>query len=158
MPLSLLALVPMAFAGCSVESREPRPRTGAEVGSLDLIVPMLESSAASWNAGDLSGFLDDYAVDPALTFVGSSGLLRGRDAVRDSYEGGYWASGEATDSLRFSEVEVRALGTTHALALGRWTLFQPAVSGAEEVTGEGRFTLILNWRDGSWKIVHDHSS
>ena len=80
---------------------------------------MLEASADSWNAGDLEGFLDDYTDAEDLAFVGSAGVTRGKDAIRENYRSSYWAAGADRDSLRFAELVVRPLGADHALAHGR---------------------------------------
>lgn len=117
---------------------------------------MLRSSAESWNAGDLDGFLDDYAADGGLTFVGAGGPIRGREEVRRRYVEGYWAPGSERDSLRFEDVEVRPLGPGHALAVGRYVLYRPGAS--PETTSTGWFTLVLAKQDSGWAIVHDHSS
>lgn len=123
---------------------------------------MLRASAGSWNAGDLEGFLDDYTDREDLTFTGSSGVRRGKDAVRESYRASYWAPGAQRDSLRFDSLEVRVLGTDHVLVLGRYVLYRPTPEGAGEaadsVTGTGPFTLVLRREEGAWRILHDHSS
>lgn len=116
---------------------------------------MLRASAADWNAGDLEGFLDDYSAEPGLTFVGSAGVVRGLEEVRERYRTSYWAPGAVRDSLRFEEVEVRALGEDHALALGRWVLYRPR---PDSVTASGWFTLVLRRGTDGWEILHDHSS
>ena len=119
---------------------------------------MLRTSARAWNAGDLEGFLDDYATDPGLTFVSGSGMVRGLERVRERYLQTYWAPGTSRDSLRFEELRVRPLGEEHALAHGRYVLYRPRAAGADSVGGTGRFTLVLQHREGRWRIVHDHSS
>jgi len=119
------------------------------------VVEMLRASAASWNAGDLDGFLDDYIRSPELTFSGSGGVTRGWEEVRERYLRTYWAPGARRDSLRFEELEVRPLGERHALALGRYVLY---ADGTGEVTGTGYFTLVLVRGDGGWRILHDHTS
>lgn len=125
-------------------------RVAREIGA------MLQASASSWNTGDLDGFLDDYSDEPGLTFVGGGTVIRGRAEVRRRYLESYWAPGSRRDSLRFRDLEIRPLGPTHALAHGRYELYRP---GDEvEVTGRGRFTLVLRLDDDRWSIVHDHSS
>jgi uncharacterized protein (TIGR02246 family) len=114
---------------------------------------MLQASAEAWTRGDLGGFLDDYADD--ATYVGSSGLTRGVDQIRESYVNGYWSTGVPRDGLRFGILEVRRVGSTTAIAVGRYFLYDRA-SG--ETTGTGVFSLTLGWTGGEWKILHDHSS
>jgi beta-aspartyl-peptidase (threonine type) len=114
---------------------------------------MLRASAEAWTAGDLDGYLDDYAPD--ATFVGSSGLTHGRNAIRQTYIEGYWSTGMPEDGLRFELLDVRPEGATTALAVGRYILFDRE---SEEATATGTFSLTLRRTDGGWEIVHDHSS
>lgn len=114
---------------------------------------MLHASAEAWTRGDLEGYLDDYAVD--ATFVGSSGLNRGRDRIREAYVTGYWSTGMPEDGLRFELLEVRRVGPKAALAVGRYVLYDRAT---EEPTATGLFSLTLRHGPEGWKIVHDHSS
>jgi ketosteroid isomerase-like protein len=120
------------------------------------IETMLHASAGAWNEGDLEGFLDDYWRSDDLSFSGATGVTRGWENVRERYLRSYWAPGQRRDSLRFEELEVSPLGEAHALALGRYVLYQPENGGG--VTSTGHFTLILRKMEGAWKIVHDHSS
>lgn len=115
---------------------------------------MLEASAASWNAGDLEGFLDDYHPAPTTAFVGST-VTYGVDEIRRRYQANYWKSGAPTQHLRFEDIAVRPLGTGHALVLGRYVLLTP---GTTTVEGQGRFSLVLQHTADGWKIIHDHSS
>jgi len=120
------------------------------------IQEMLRSSAASWNSGDLDGFLDDYWNSEELTFSGGTGVTRGWEGVRTRYLESYWAPGVSRDSLRFEEIEVLPLRDEQALALGRYVLFRPEDDGA--VASTGFFSLVLQKQDGRWKIIHDHTS
>jgi uncharacterized protein (TIGR02246 family) len=117
---------------------------------------MLHASAASWNAGDLDGFLDDYWRSGELTFTGAEGVTRGWDDVRARYLRTYWAPGAERDSLRFEELEVHALGEDHVLVLGRYILDRPELPNSE--TSSGFFTLVLRRTEGAWRIIHDHTS
>ena len=129
---------------------DPAGRVAAEIQE------MLGSSAASWNGGDLAGFLDDYRNSEELTFSGPTGVTRGWDDVRTRYLRSYWAPGVSRDSLRFEGIEVLPLGEEHALALGQYVLFRPEDNGA--VASTGHFSLVLRKLDGRWKILHDHTS
>ncbi|MDT8368795.1 MAG: nuclear transport factor 2 family protein [Longimicrobiales bacterium] len=168
---ALAVLVLLGVTGCSIE---PRPDAGADAAArqraslgatadtdadlLREVETMLHASAASWNAGDLDGFIDDYSDDPDLIFLGGSGIIRGVDAVRTRYETGYWADGGPPDSLRFEALEARPLGSEHALVVGRYVLYQPTASDAETTSSTGWFSLVLERDAGEWRILHDHSS
>lgn len=150
----------MVAGGCKVaevprEEREPTSRTTEDVTGE--ITGMLQESAASWNAGDLAGFLDDYWNSDELTFSGSTGVTRGWEDVRRRYLTSYWAPGASRDSLRFEAMEALPLGSEHALAMGRYVLFRPHEDG-ETVSGSGYFSLVLRRTVDGWKIIHDHTS
>ena len=119
------------------------------------IVAALEASTAAWNQGDLAGFLEPYLDSPETTFVGSGGLLRGKDEIQARYQSSYWENGAPDDVLRFENIEVRPLGNEHALAVGRYVLTERNV-GRETATGI--FSLVFARTSEGWKIIHDHSS
>lgn len=151
---ALLALF-LAACGTATADRDPAaasPR-GAATNIDEDLAALLDASAEAWNAGDLDGFISDYAAD--ATFVGSRGLIRGADAIRQLYAEGYWASGAPPDALRFEILDARATGRESAVGFGRYILYDRATGAT---TGTGHFTLVLRRIDGSWKIVHDHSS
>lgn len=149
----------VVLSGCEFQAQ---PRGRAAQGSTDStgvageIRNMLLASAASWNAGDLDGFLDDYWDSDDLTFSGPDGVTRGWDEVRSRYLQSYWAPTAQRDSLRFEDIEVTSLGPDYALALGRYELYRP--EGGEKVTGSGNFSLVLRRSEVGWKIIHDHTS
>lgn len=150
----------MGVAGCGVEQLSDQRAEESTVPDSRIVtaevVEMLHASTASWNQGDLDGFLDDYWRSEDLTFSGGTGVTRGWEGVRARYLRSYWAPGATRDSLRFVDLEVTALGDDHALALGRYVLYRP---GEEEVvTNTGHFSLVLRREDGAWKIIHDHTS
>ena len=83
-----LSLGPGA-AGCRIE------RTislGAEDQDADIeagVEEILQLSADAWNAGDLDGFMVHYERAPTTTYIGSSGLRVGYDAIRARYAPGF---------------------------------------------------------------------
>ena len=66
-----------------------------------------------------------------------------------------WSTVVFSDSLTFSEIAVRPLGSDYALANGRFALKRTAAGGGDAA---GRFTLVLRKTKAGWKIIHDHSS
>ena len=137
-------------AACAAPGAGPAPAAAptAEVTAL------LQRSADEWNRGSLEGFLLPYLDSPDITFVGARGLLRGKDALREMYRSRYFATGAPAGTLTFRDIEVRALGPDHALAVGRWSVTDRA-AGSEAA---GLFSLTLVLTPDGWRIVHDHSS
>ena len=149
----------MILGGCDFQRQSAADGVGTNGpgGDPTSVIPeMLRASAASWNGGDLAGFLDDYWNSDELTFSGAQGVTRGWADVRSRYLESYWAPGSDRDSLRFEGIEVLALGDEHALALGRYVLFKPEEGGL--ATSSGFFSLVFRRMDGKWKILHDHTS
>lgn len=111
---------------------------------------MLTAQAACWNRGDLPGFVASYWDGAELTFLGGSGVTRGRADLLARYQQRY-PTAEARGTLRFTVVDHRELGTDHALLLGRYELDRKDPSS-------GWFSLVLARQDGQVVILHDHTS
>lgn len=141
----------LLLAACA----RPAPAPAPEDGRAEQIVAALNESAVQWNLGNLEGFLDPYLDSPATTFAGSSGVTRGKDAVRQQYLRSYWASGTPSQALRFTGIEVRPLGPDHALAVGQYVLEDREAAAPP---ASGWFSLVWVRTAGGWKIIHDHSS
>ena len=110
----------------------------------------LQATAAAWNGGDIDGFMAPYA--PAATYMTAAGLI-GVDAMRARYLAKYFTGAKPDQQLRFDQVDVRALGTEHALMTGRYTL-----TGGGKPDQTGRFSLVWMRSAQGWRILHDHSS
>ncbi|MGH7700639.1 MAG: YybH family protein [Gemmatimonadales bacterium] len=117
------------------------------------IAAMLDRSAAAWNRGDLTGFMDDYARDSLTSYVSGRRVLYGWQTLHDRYRARYFAPGTSRDSLAFDALRVRALGADAAFATARFALHR-----GDSVVASGPFTLVLERRGGRWQIVHDHTS
>lgn len=117
-----------------------------------LVRTMLESSAGAWNAGELGGFIDDYANDSTTSFMDGRRPQYGYDWIRSNYAPRF-DPGASRDSLRFEAFAARSLGADHILATARYVLHR-----GDSVTSSGPFTLILERRSGEWKIIHDHTN
>ena len=130
----------------------PAPAGAGEVAPG--FVAELNGTAEAWNRGDLEGFIRLYL--DSSTFVGSRGLVRGKEALREGYRRSYWKDAAAPEStLRFEAVELRPLGPEHALAVGRFVLTSRATG---QQTAAGTFSLVLARTPQGWRILHDHSS
>ena len=141
-------LLVAAGACASASGIAPRGDAAAE------ITHVLELSTQAWNAGDLAGFLVPYLDSSTTTYVGSTGITRGKSAIESAYRASYWRNGPPAQKLRFVGIEVRELGAGHALAVGRYQLYE----GNSPPSAEGIFSLIMTQTPDGWRIVHDHSS
>ena len=133
-----LAIVAIAAPAIAQTPAEIAIRTG------------MEASAAGWNAGDLTRFMDIYADD--AVFVTPKGLLRGKPAIADKYRSSFSGTGNARGKLSFAFLEMRGLDPAHAMLFARWTLTGASTSET------GMTTLVFERRGGTWKIISDHSS
>lgn len=113
---------------------------------------LLTQSEEAWNGGDLASFIGWYKRGPETTFLGSTGLTHGWEAIRDRYAGRF-APGADRDSLRFVDLETRPLAPNLGLATARYVLFQ-----GDSVTATGVFTLVVERTAEGWRIIHDQSS
>jgi hypothetical protein len=111
---------------------------------------VLAEQAEQWNGGDLPAFVATYWDGPELTFLGASGLVRGRNDLLASYQRAY-PTAEARGRLSFEVVEFQPLGGDHALLLGRYAL-------ARGTPDAGWFSLVLRRTPAGVRILHDHTS
>lgn len=115
------------------------------------ITQALADQQTAWNQGDIDTFLVTYWHSPEVTFSGTSGIIRGWDAVLARYQKTY-SDREAMGQLQFSQLEYRFLGQDGALVLGHWHLTR-----AKGDIG-GVFSLIWQRFPEGWRIIHDHTS
>src|SRR5580765_8449727 len=112
----LLTVGCLAFLAPSLCSADdPNVREQAAIHKL------MDTQQAAWNSGDIDTFMTVYWHSPDVTFSGSSGVVRGWDAVLTRYKKSS-ADREAMGQLQFSALEYRSLGPDAALLLGHWHL------------------------------------
>ena len=142
----ILSLATLLFASSRTASREGKTDTDREA-----IVAVISAQQEDWNRGDIRAFMAGYWNSPEVTFAGSKGFTRGWQPVLERYQKTY-ADRAAMGKLDFSELEVRPLGQTAALVLGRWHL--------QRQSGDigGIFTLVFQKFPEGWKIIHDHTA
>ncbi len=114
---------------------------------------VLDAQVEAWNRGDLEGFMAGYWRSPDLVFCSGSTVTKGWDETLARYRKRYQSEGREMGRLRFDGIEVIPLGEDAALARGAWRLVM-----ADGQEPHGLFTLLLRRLDGTWRIVHDHTS
>jgi len=114
---------------------------------------LLDAQSNAWNRGDLDEFLTGYLNSNEISFVSSSGEVRGLEALRERYQKKYGSNRETMGKLSFSDLKVQNLGSTNALCIGHWQ-----VDKSDKSTIGGIFSLVLVRTKSGWKIMHDHTS
>ena len=147
-PARVAAAALALLAACAAPAPGPAPASAASE-----ITAMMNASADAWNRRDLDGFVAPYLAGDEVTYVGGRGLVRGRDAIRRTYQESYFGPGGDPGTLRFTDFQVRMLGPDHALALGRYVVERPG-----RAPDTGPFSLVLRRTPEGWRIIHDHSS
>jgi uncharacterized protein (TIGR02246 family) len=115
------------------------------------ITQLLKDQDEAWNRGDLDGFVAPYDDTGKLVFV-SSVVIRSPKELKERYEKRYKTGNADFGKLTFSDLQVEELAPGLARAWGKWSV------EAKDKTSSGFFTLILQKREGHWRIIHDHSS
>lgn len=132
----VLALVPLLAAGPE-----------------QLIRKVLDDQVLAWNRGDVRAFMEGYADAASTTFVGTE-ISRGHGAVLERYLQRYPTKAKM-GTLRFSDIEIRLLGSGYASVLGRFHLDRKRDAGGE---ASGVFTLLFRRTAKGWKVILDHTS
>src|SRR5258708_34235250 len=114
---------------------------------------VLDDQVAAWNRGDIPAFMDGYDKSESTTFV-STTVTKGHAQVLAGYLKRY-PTPEKMGTLRFSDLEIHALGSGYASVLGRFHLDR-----SKEAAGEPTGTLTLLYRKTThgWKVILDHTS
>jgi beta-aspartyl-peptidase (threonine type) len=118
----------------------------------DGVTEVLDRQAASWNNGDLAGYMDGYAKIDGLVFTSGGHVRLGWQDAFDHYKARYATDPKAMGHLAFTVTRVDPVGPDGAVVLGQWKL-----TGSEH-PGEGVFTLVFQRRPEGWRIIHDHTS
>jgi ketosteroid isomerase-like protein len=148
--LLLAGIFLAGVSGCSRATGSAQAPAGS--GLQAEMESIFDRSARDWNAGNLDGFMADYARDSTTSYVSGGTVRYGYDRIRDAYAGRF-APGAARDSLRFEDLAARPLGTSHALVTARFVLHRDG-----RTTASGPFSVIMERRADGWKILHDHTS
>jgi ketosteroid isomerase-like protein len=119
--------------------------------TIAVIRAVLDAQVAAWNRGDIEGFMAGYWRSPETVFISGDTVTHGWQTVLDRYKKGY-STREKMGQLAFSELDIKLISKTAAVATGRWQLTRAGD------TPHGRFTLIFRKTSEGWRIVHDHTS
>lgn len=117
----------------------------------DAILKLFDRQVEAWNEGNLEKFMQTYWNSEKLVFVGSRGPTYGWQATLDSYRRGY-PDKKTMGHLAFKILDIYKIDSNSVFAIGHF--------GLEREVGDvaGHFTLVIQKKEGEWKIISDHSS
>ena len=118
---------------------------------LQRIRAVFESGCASWNRGDIDGYLAAYWNSDKVRWVSEGTVRHGFEAIATAFKARF-DSPDNIGRLEVANLEIQLLGENDALVFGGWILTTPAAGR------HGVFTVHLKKIDGKWLIVSDHSS
>lgn len=154
--LQLLFAISLAYSAYAMEG----PQTNQE-DAREEIRSLLIAQVAAWNKEDIEAFMETYWNSEKLTFSGGGKTTRGWQSTLDKYKESYPKG--SMGELHFDGLEIDLLSDSVALVLGNWHLnmFEQMQNPKVEIQKQlrsGNFSLVMRKINGSWKIVHDHSS
>lgn len=115
------------------------------------IQAILDRQQASWNEGNIEGFMEYYWKSEEMTFQSGNRRLYSWNALLSRYKETY--SRENMGKLDFTDIEIKVLSRDFAYVLGRWKL-----AFKDSSSKEGLFTLIFQRFSKGWRIILDHTS
>lgn len=137
-----LVILPLLWSASLLPAADPKTA----------IVHVLNDQMGAWNRGDVAGFSASYAEH--CTLIGKTVTEVTREQVLAHYRERY-PTPEAMGHLAFSNLQVRLLDDHFATATGKWQLERTATGGGPV---GGVFSLVLEFKDGAWRILLDHTS
>ena len=115
---------------------------------------VLDDQVTAWNRGDVAVFMRGYADSADTIFIGEQ-ITKGWQPVLERYRKAY-PTPEKMGRLAFSDIEIRPLGDSHALVIGRYHLTRAPADGGN---ADGIFSLVFQRTSGGeWQIIADHTS
>jgi len=116
------------------------------------IEAILDAQATAWSRGDLDGYLDYFWHDPRLYYASRNTVVRGWDALRESYAKRY-GEGAQLGNLQFSNMEIEILSENAAKVTGRFEVTKAAYPAS------GTYLIVLRKFSGAgWRVVSDQVS
>lgn len=117
------------------------------------VTKVLLAQESAWNSGDLDAYLSHFK-DAKDTEAILGGPVRGLANIRSAYHINF-PNRESMGQLEQTEVEVRELGPSFALATGRYKLGRSKHSGGD---AQGTFTEVFEKTTDGWQIIFSETN
>ncbi len=115
-----------------------------------IIEATLVAQAAAWNEGNIEAFMNGYWRDNDLRFVSGTEVTKGWSSTLRRYKTRY-GDGAELGTLKFEEMDIQMVTDDVSIIVGRFHLTR------DTNVDTGVFTLVMNKKEGAWRIVHDHT-
>ncbi len=112
---------------------------------------VMNEQVQQWNNGNIEGFMQGYAVSDSLRFASDGKVTYGWNTMLNRYKKHY-LNKDSMGVLQFSEISITVISNDAAMVFGKWELLRV------KDHPWGLFTLLFRKSNGSWRIVHDHTS
>jgi uncharacterized protein (TIGR02246 family) len=141
----LILAATLALAGCGAETKTD---PAVEKAAIDKV---RDDFTAAFNAGDAMKIGELYAEN-AVMMPGDKPTVTGRAAIVDY--------NKATFDQASAKVNITPTNTTvsgdMAVDEGTYTInLTPKAAGAEPITDQGRYVVVLQKMAGNWKVITD---
>ncbi|MCH7643901.1 MAG: nuclear transport factor 2 family protein [Myxococcales bacterium] len=141
-----LALIALLATSISVAAAE------GDAGNVEAAIrSVLSAQGEAWNRGDLVDYMASIARGEHTRHIFNNEITVGYTAIEARLQARYPDPSDM-GAISYSDLDVSVLAPDAASAFAHWT-FQHG-----DNTFAGVFTLIFREINGSWVIVHDHST
>jgi hypothetical protein len=141
-------VVCIALCCVAVAQDQPKDKLYTATHEQLAVVRIVLAQEASWNRGDLDGFLTAFKDAPDTQAV-LGARARGLAEIRSAFHTNY-PSRESMGSIAYSDVEARELGENFTLATGKYHLDRSKKNGGP---ADGTFTEVMEKTPQGWQII-----
>jgi ketosteroid isomerase-like protein len=142
-----LLILALTLSALHIKAQQPDQLFTATRLQLDVTKALLAQESA-WNRGDLDAYLNFYKNAPDTQAI-LGAPLRGLPAIRARFHTSF-PTRDTMGNLEQSQVDVRAMGETFALATGAYHLTRPRKAGGDV---DGTFIDIFEKTPTGWQII-----
>ena len=135
--------LPVIFFLCSLSTFSQ----SKDVAALEAV---MREEEATWNRGDIEGYVNLYAPSDSTRMIYSSGAVYGKDSILAFYKK-YWPK-EKMGQLKLTADSYERLSSKYYYVSGFFEVSYP-----DKKPVKGRFSGLMKKIKGKWYLYTDHS-
>ena len=132
------------------------PQASDDAARIAAVRARFEAFNEAWRSRDMEFIRDFFSRDEEMLLFFERRQLRGFRKVETLYENMFAHALPGSVELTYSNLDVRA--TTGLAFLAANFHLRVENPRGETMTDTGRMTVVFEERDGTWKVVHRHTS